>query len=157
MGLRVSPMAQQVKNLPANAGDPGSIPGSGRSPEAGNGNYASGGDGGLVAKSYPTLAAPQAVACQNPFPWDSPGKNTAVGSHFLLQVILPTQECNPGLLHCRQIFYQPSYEGSPTTPVFLPKKPHWQRSLMGYSPKDCKESDSTKHTRGGLNTSLLTG
>ena len=27
-----------VKNLPANAGDSGSIPGSGRSPGAGNGN-----------------------------------------------------------------------------------------------------------------------
>ena len=27
-----------VKNLPANAGDPGSIPGSGRSPGGGNGN-----------------------------------------------------------------------------------------------------------------------
>ena len=85
-------MAQQVKNPPANAGDPGSIPGSGRSPEAGNGNYSSGGDGGLVAMSYPTLVTPQAVACQNLFPWDSPGKNTGVGSHFLLQGILPTQE-----------------------------------------------------------------
>ena len=30
-------MAQQVKNLPANAGDPGSIPGSGKSPGGGNG------------------------------------------------------------------------------------------------------------------------
>ena len=31
-------VAQMVKNLPANAGDPGSIPGSGRSPGVGNGN-----------------------------------------------------------------------------------------------------------------------
>ena len=31
-------MAQAVKNLPANAGEPGSIPGSGRSPGEGNGN-----------------------------------------------------------------------------------------------------------------------
>ena len=46
-------------------------------------------------------------------PWDSPGKNTAVGSHFLLQGIFPTQESNPGLLHCRQILYQLSYEKSP--------------------------------------------
>ena len=113
-------MAQQVKNLPANAGDLGLIPGSGRSPEAGNGNYASGGDGGLVAKSYPTLAAPQAVACQNPFPWDSPGKNTAVGSHFLLQVILPTQECNPGLLHCTESPMTPSGLGSEFSLKFLP-------------------------------------
>ena len=28
-------------------------------------------------------------------PWDSPGKNTGVGCHFLLQGIFPTQESNP--------------------------------------------------------------
>ena len=38
-------------------------------------------------------------------PWDSPGKNTGVGCHSLLQRIFPTQESNPGLLHCRQILY----------------------------------------------------
>ena len=38
-------------------------------------------------------------------PWDSPGKNTGVGCHFLLQRIFPTQGLNPGLLHCRQILY----------------------------------------------------
>ena len=31
-------MAQTAKNLPANVGDPGLIPGSGRSPGEGNGN-----------------------------------------------------------------------------------------------------------------------
>ena len=36
-------------------------------------------------------------------PWDSPGKNTGVGCHFLLQGIFPTQGSNPGLLHCRQM------------------------------------------------------
>ena len=46
--------------------------------------------------------------------WDSPGKNTGVGCHFPLQVIFPTQESNPGLLHCRQILYQLSYKESPT-------------------------------------------
>ena len=40
-------------------------------------------------------------------------KNTGVGSLSLLQGIFPTQESNPGLLHCRQILYQLSYEGSP--------------------------------------------
>ena len=33
-------------------------------------------------------------------------KNTGVGSLFLLQWILPTEESNWGLLHCRQILYQ---------------------------------------------------
>ena len=30
---------------------------------------------------------------------DSPGKNTEVGCHLLLQGIFPTQGSNPGLLH----------------------------------------------------------
>ena len=35
-----------------------------------------------------------------------------MGCHSLLQGIFPTQELNPGLLHCRQILYQLNYEGS---------------------------------------------
>ena len=42
---------------------------------------------------------------------DSPGKNTGVGSHSLLQGIFPTQGSNPGLLHCRQILYHLSHQG----------------------------------------------
>ena len=41
--------------------------------------------------------------------WYSPGKNTGVDCHFLLQRILPTHGSNPGLLHCRQILYHLSY------------------------------------------------
>ena len=39
------------------------------------------------------------------WPWDSPGKNTGVGCHFLLQGIFPTQGLNLHLLHCRWILY----------------------------------------------------
>ena len=90
-------------------------------------------------------------------PWDSPGKNTGVGCHFLLQCmkvksesevahssptlngpmdcrlpgfsihgvfqarvlewvamgIFSNQGSNPGLLHCRQILYHLSQQGSP--------------------------------------------
>ena len=46
-------------------------------------------------------------------PWDSPGKNTGVGSHFLLQGIFPTQGLNWGLSLCRQILYHLSHQGSP--------------------------------------------
>ena len=46
-------------------------------------------------------------------PWDSPGKNTGVGCHFLLQGIFPTQGSNPGLLHCKQMLYPLSHQGSP--------------------------------------------
>ena len=46
-------------------------------------------------------------------PWDSPGKNTGVGCHSLLQGIFPTQGPNLGLLHCRWTLYYLSYQGSP--------------------------------------------
>ena len=46
-------------------------------------------------------------------PWNSPGENTGVGSHSLLQRIFPTQGLNPGLPHCRWILYQLSHQGSP--------------------------------------------
>ena len=47
-------------------------------------------------------------------PSEPPGKpkDTGVGSLSLLQQIFPTQELNRGLLHCRQILYQLSYQGS---------------------------------------------
>ena len=43
-------------------------------------------------------------------PRNSPGKNTGVDIHALLQGIFPTQGSNPGLPHCRQIL---SHQGSP--------------------------------------------
>ena len=53
-----------------------------------------------VVQLCPTLCntmdcTPPRLLC----PWDSPGKNTGVGSHFLLQRNLPTQRSNPHLLH----------------------------------------------------------
>ena len=45
-------------------------------------------------------------------PQNSPGKNTGVDSHSILQGIFPTQGLNPGLLHYRQILYGLSYQGS---------------------------------------------
>ena len=43
---------------------------------------------------------------------DSPGKDTGVGCHALIQGIFPTQGLNPGLLPCRWILYQLSHQGS---------------------------------------------
>jgi len=45
--------------------------------------------------------------------WNSPGQNTGVGSHFLLQWIFLIQGSNPGLQHCRWILYELSHQGSP--------------------------------------------
>ena len=59
------------------------------------------------------FATPWTVAHQVLCPWDSPGKNTGVGCHFLLQGIFPTQRSNPGLPHCRWTPYHLSHQGSP--------------------------------------------
>ena len=45
-------------------------------------------------------------------PWNSPGYNTRIGSHSLLQGIFPTQALNPGLPQCRRILNQLSHQGS---------------------------------------------
>ena len=42
-------------------------------------------------------------------------KNTGVGCLSLVHQISPTQESNWCLLHCRQILYQLTYQGSPNT------------------------------------------
>ena len=46
-------------------------------------------------------------------------KNTGVGSLSLFQGIFPTQESNRGLLHCRRILSQLSYQGSPWNSAYL--------------------------------------
>ena len=59
----------------------------------------------LVAQSCPTLFSP--MACSSPgssVHGDSPGKNTGVGCHALLQGIFPIQESNQSLLHCSRFF-----------------------------------------------------
>ena len=43
---------------------------------------------------------------------NSPGQNTGVDSCSLLQGTFPNQGLNLGLLHCRQILYQLSYQES---------------------------------------------
>ena len=48
--------------------------------------------------------------------WDSLGKNTGVGCHFLLPEVFPAQVLNehlPCLLHCKWILHLLSHQGSP--------------------------------------------
>ena len=68
----------------------------------------------FVAQSCPTLC--------NPIDCTPPGSSVhgilqarmlEWGSHSLLQGIFLTQGLNPGLLHCRWILYQRSYQESP--------------------------------------------
>ena len=60
-----------------------------------------------VTQSCPTLWDPMDRS-----PWNSPGQNTGVGSHSLLQGIFPTQRSNAVLPHCRQILSQMSHKKS---------------------------------------------
>ena len=68
----------------------------------------------LVTQLCPTFCDP--MDCSLPGSsvlGDSPGKNTGLGCHALLQGILLTQVSNPGLLHCRWILYRLSHQESP--------------------------------------------
>ena len=48
----------------------------------------------------------------------------------------------------------PLEEGMATTPGFLPEESHGQRSLVGYSPQDHKESDMTEATQHASSVGL---
>ena len=91
-----------------------------------------------ATKSCPTLCNPMdSIPPSSSVHEDSPGKNTGMGCHALLQGnlpnpgikprkpndtevgslsllqgIFPTQESNPSLLHCRRILYQLNYQGT---------------------------------------------
>ena len=59
---------------------------------------------------WPHGLEPSRLLC----PWDSSGKNTGVGCHFLLQGIFPTQGLNPGLPYYRHTLYGLSHQGRQT-------------------------------------------
>ena len=77
-------------------------------------------------------------------PWNSLDQNTGVSSLSLLQGIFPTQESNPGLLHCRRILHQLSHKrdlpnpgielASPVSPAltggFFTTSSTWEAQLM---------------------------
>ena len=92
----------------------------------------------LVIQSYPTLCDP--TDCSPPgssVHEDSPGKNTAVGCHFLLQGIFPSQGLNPGLPHCQCILYCLRYQGSPKLSEWVAypfsRESSWPRNGIGVS------------------------
>ena len=67
-----------------------------------------------ITQSYPPLCDP--MDCSLPgscVHGDSPGKNTGVGSHSLLQGIFPTQGLKSSLLLCRWILNLLRHQGSP--------------------------------------------
>ena len=66
----------------------------------------------LVIQSCPTLQSHGLSLTRLLCPRNSPGKNTKVDCHVLLQGIFPTQGLNPGLLYFKQILYSLSHQGS---------------------------------------------
>ena len=82
----------------------------------------------LVAQSCPTLCNPMDSVCRpgSSVRGDSPGKNTGMGCHALLQGNFPTQGSNPGFPHCRRILYHLSQQESNYTPIktFVKKLSH---------------------------------
>ena len=69
-----------------------------------------------VTQSFPTVCDPMEQSMEFSRP------EYGVGSCSLLQEIIPTQGSNPGPLHCRQILYQLSYQGSPSRMTILDNK-----------------------------------
>ena len=118
--------------------------------------------GGLATKSCPTLVTPWTVACQAPLsmgfsrqeywsvlPFPSPGDLPDSGikprSPKLRADSLPTEPLGKPIVsesnYQKEALWRRKWQH---TPVFLPGKSHGQRSLVGYSPWGCKESDMTE-------------
>ena len=100
----------------------------------------------------------ECVAYWAPLSMNSPGKNTGVGYHSLLQGLFPTQGSNSSLPHCRQILYHLSHQGNPIDLNWLLKKisftgfhppslpfqafpqcPHFLQKSSSHSPLSCSK------------------
>ena len=118
------------KESACNARDRGLIPGSGRFTGEGLGYPLKCSWASLVVQLVKNLPAKEYAGDLGSIPgWEDPQKkgkaeppgkpkNTGVASLSLLSKIVPTQGLNQGLLHCRQILYQLSYQGSPFLSLF---------------------------------------
>ena len=72
-----------------------------------------------VTRSCLTLQSHGLLPARLLCPWNSPGKNTGVDSHALLQRIFPTQGSNSIQSPCyRQVLYHLSHQGSPIFALF---------------------------------------
>ena len=71
---------------------------------------------------------PWTVINKTPLSRGFPKQNMGVGCYFLLQGIFPFQGLNPGVLHCRQILYCLSHQGSPK---FIKRRYYYSPSKRG--------------------------
>ena len=122
------PSNSDGKEPTCNAGDPGSIPGSGISPEEANG----------YQLQYCCLENPMDRGAQ---------KSGNLSALILASLIVQTVKNLPAMQEtwvCPWVGKIPwRREGQPA-PVLLPREVHGQKSLVGYSPWSCKESHTTE-------------
>ena len=91
-------------------------------------------------------------------PWDSPGKNTGVGCHSLLQGIFPTQGLNPHLLHWQADSLLLSHLGSPREIIsfFSPLELSAVLPLITWNTAlSCQEGFTINANSGHIQGSLL--
>ena len=69
------------------------------------------------------------LACQAPLSMEFSGKNTGVGSRFLLQGIFPTQGSNLHLLHQQADSLLSEPPGKPQDPTWLKAKKKKKRNV----------------------------
>ena len=79
--------------------------------------------------------------------WTSPGKNTGVGNHSLLQGIFPTQRLSLGLLQCRQILYCLSQQNDLDNHDGVVT--HLESDILEYEAKWSLESITVNKASGG--------
>ena len=134
-GLRGFPGGSEGKKSACHAGDPGLIPGSGRSP--------------WRKKWQPTpVFLPGESHRQKSLAGYSPGNCKELDT--IEQLTLPGAQTVKNLptmweTQVRSLSQEDCLEkGMQPTPVFLPGESHGQRSLEGYSPWGHKESDMTE-------------
>ena len=103
------------------------------------------------------FATPRTVPTRLLCPWDSPGKNTGVGCHALLQGIFPTQGSNLRLLHWMWILYLWATWESPLRNIktskpyfcilYVTKSPKCQHACPILSSLRCRNRETTAQIR----------
>ena len=97
-----------------------------------------------------SFVTPWTVACQAPLSMEFSRQEYWSGLPSLLHGIFPTQGLNLSLLHCRQIFYHLSYQGSPNTVNLNPIESCMCAKLLQLyqtlcDPMDCSLQGSSVH------------